>query len=258
MNKVKVNFHYQYLGEELGAIPYIHIGYVNESGEEKDALEVLYERTARAEIPHTGYIYGKTEDGEDFKVENYSDVPKNAQTPFYGVQPEYGDLYEYGEDDIETVIKNAAIEVAKALGTGVSISYSVYDDAGYFSTSTEKPEDFKDEKLKNALISGIRLSSNISTKNNFSLEDKVRLISIFMSKLFEIVRKRKLGFTADNNTNASIEFEVEGLSLDLIKTMPGYDSVIQNAVLNHSRNFSRKVKMGMYDAPTVSENKRMH
>ena len=44
MQKIKISVQYKYLNDELGTFPYVHIGYVNDSGEEMTASDIIQKK----------------------------------------------------------------------------------------------------------------------------------------------------------------------------------------------------------------------
>ncbi len=245
MKKVKINFHYKYLGPDIGAVPYIYLGYIDELGNEKNALEVLYDRRSNAALPHTGYYYGEDTDGNSFKTENREDIPSNVKYPYMQKMSDYNPLADYEASDIETIVKMAIIDIAKSYKSGVEVIISQDLDSGF---STERIDDFNSESIKNAVVYGVSLDDKIECDKNIRIEDKISIISSIMVKLFEASRKRQIGFGKSNHElNDLLSFEVEGLNLDLIKDMPNYTDVIYHVALNHSKDFTQRVNREMQE-----------
>ena len=72
----------------------------------------------------------------------------------------------------------AIIDVVKSLGDGLAISYCNEMAPGSFeSNSTSDLSVFDDEKMKDALISGVALKFDTQMMSTLSANDKVRLIS---------------------------------------------------------------------------------
>ena len=204
MKKIRINFHYRYLGPDIGAVPRIYVGYVNDEGKELDSLEVLYDRSARPEISET----------------------------------------DYTSKDLETIIKKAIIEVVTALGKGFEVSISNKEKGYCTDGPVEELSDLKKERYKNAVISSVGL--NMEVIRNYGMEDKAHIMAIAMTKLFESVKRRTIGINADNALAESpIEFDIDGLNLDFIATMPNYTEVVYNVALNHVKSFNNRVALEM-------------
>ena len=204
MKKARINLHYRYLGPSVGAIPYIHVDYINDFNESRNAMETLYERRVG-----------------DNSVEDYH---KNS---------------------IEKSIKESIVDVVKSLGDGLVISYCNEIAPGSFeSNSTSDLSVFDDEKMKDALISGVALKFDTQMMSTLSANDKVRLISMVMVKLFESIRTKKIGFSAEKDLEElSVDFDIDGLSLDLIKNLSNYGEVVYNVAANHVAQFNKKAEM---------------
>ena len=71
MHKIRISVQYKYLNDEFGTFPYIHIGYINDSNEELTANDIISKKISSARVPNTGYFYGTTVDGEEFKAGKY-------------------------------------------------------------------------------------------------------------------------------------------------------------------------------------------
>lgn len=237
MNKIKINFQYQYLGPEIGVVPYIHVGYINELAQEKDAVEILNER-----IKQISYYYGKTLEGKDFKVHNKKDIPTNVQYPFNRKNLDYNKVIEFQDDGIETLVKKVILDTIKTMGSGLEIYFCNYEEQKILTSSTTQANDLNDEKMKNALISNIHLNKEVEYECNYGIEDKVRIISMVMVKLDESFKTRKIGFSLEKDIpHNSIEFDIEGLSFELIKIKPNYEEIVYNSVLKHVMILNEKI-----------------
>ena len=147
MKKIKLQICYQYLGDKIGSVPFIDVKYVTEDDRELDALTALDEKRLSYIIPNTQFFIGKTDDGEEFKVENYNDIPHNAVYPVGGKGSDFYDIEDYKFDDIEITVKQLATESNE---DAIRYSYCNFENDSYLNNTTKNLDE---PELKNALIS---------------------------------------------------------------------------------------------------------
>ena len=233
MRKVKISVQYKYLNHDVGAIPYINIGYINDSNEEMDAVDVLYQKINAFLVPNTGYYYGHTVDGDDFRVSEKKNIPKNVKYPYFYKKAKYNNIEDFKNSDVEILVKKNILESLKSFGSSVAISYCNYEMNGNIVSDTATISDLNTEKANNSLISEIHLNGDLESQCNYSDEDKVRFVSMLIIHLYESCVVRKIGFLADKEQlYGAVEFEVNGLSMDFIKNIPNYEEFVCNTVLN--------------------------
>ena len=122
MVKVKINIKYEYVGEEVGSVPFINVMYINSDNEELDAIQTLQNRRLSHVIPNSRYFYGKTKDGKKFKSDH---IPSDAIYPVHAHPYEYYDIQDYKFNDVEMIVKRLATESNEE-----GISYYYYNDNG--------------------------------------------------------------------------------------------------------------------------------
>lgn len=235
MKKIKISVQYKYLNDELGTFPYVHIGYINDSNEELTASDIIHKKISDAKVPDTGYFYGDTIEGKNFKVYKIKNVPSNANKPIFYKKAMYNNIENFSDNDIEMIIKKRIIDTIEHLGHDFDISYSSYDSNSKIIFAKENALDFIKRDSNKFLIDGIHLKDSVETQYNYSIEAKLGVMAMLIVKLYETLVAQKLGFSVDNdNIDELIEFDLFGLSLDLISKFPNYETVVCNTLLNQT------------------------
>lgn len=235
MKKIKISVQYKYLNDEFGTFPYIHIGYINDSNKELTANDIISKKISSTRVPNTGYFYGTTVEGENFKVSKIKGVPLNANKPIHYKKPIYNNIEEFSDNDIEMIIKKRIIDTIGQLGNDFDISYSSYDIDSKIVFNKENALDFIKKDNNKFLIDGIHLKDSVETQYNYNIEVKLGVMSILIVKLYESLTSQKLGFSASNDTiDGLIEFDLFGLGLDLISKFPNCETVVCNTLLNQT------------------------
>lgn len=242
MHKIRISVQYKYLNDEFGTFPYIHIGYINDSNEELTANDIISKKISSARVPNTGYFYGTTVDGEEFKTGKIKNVPSNANKPIHYKKPMYNNIEEFSNNDIEMIIKKRIIYIIGQLGNDFDISYSSYDTDSKIVFDKENALDFIKKDSNKFLIDGIHLKGSVETQYNYSVEAKLGVMSILIIKLYESLVVQKLGFSITNdNIDGLIEFDLFGLSLDLISKFSNYETVVCNTLSNQTGLVAKNV-----------------
>lgn len=242
MKKVRISVQYKYLNDEIGTFPYVHIGYINDSNEELTASEIVRKKISAAKVPNTGYFYGTTIEGEEFKVSKIKNDPSNANKPIFYEKAIYNDIDKFSDNDIEMIIKKRIIDIIEHLGYGFDISYSSYDSNSKIIFNKENVMNFVKRDSNKFLIDGIHLKDSVETQYNYSVEAKLGLMAILIVQLYESLVVQKLGFSVDkNNIDRLVEFDLFGLSLELISKFPNYETVVCNTLLNQTGLIAQNV-----------------
>ena len=235
MQKIRISVQYKYLNDELGTFPYVHIGYVNDLCEELTASDIIQKKISSSKVPNTGYFYGTTLEGEEFKVGKIKNVPSNANKPICYKKPEYDNIEEFSGNNIEMIIKKRIIDIIEQLGNDFDISYCSYDSNSKIIFDKENVLDFIKKDSNKFLIDGIHLKDSVEVQYNYSIEAKLGVMAMLIVKLYESLIVQKLGFSIDKNSiDGLVEFDLFGLSLDLISKFPNYETVVCNTLLNQT------------------------
>ena len=242
MQKIRISVQYKYLNDEFGTFPYVHIGYINDLDQELTASDVIHKKISNAKVPDTGYFYGTTVDGEEFKVGKIKNVPVNANKPILYNKPVYDSIEDFSSNNIEIIIKKKIIDIIEQLGNDFDISYCSYDSNNKIVFDKENVLDFIKRDSNKFLIDGIHLKDSVEVQYNYSIEAKLGVMAMLIVKLYETLIGQKLGFSADkNNIDGLVEFNLFGLSLNLISKFPNYETVICNTLLNQTGLIAQEV-----------------
>ena len=84
-------------------------------------------------------------------------------------------------------------------------------------------------------------------ENNYSIEDKITFILMIITTLYESTKYNQIGFIdSENKLDQIIEFEIDGLNMDIISNLPSYGGLIYNTILKHITNINEEmlIKLG--------------